>query len=468
MTPDPTHKSRRDMLTTMAATGLGLAGLASLLPEARAEAPASPAFFFNVRDFGAKGDGTTDDGAAFQAAIDAASAVGGAIVLVPAGRYLFKGSLLLKEAVTLQGVWSAPARPQNIAAEGERPAYNGSVLLVTGGKGEENGEPFIKMSASSTLQGVTIFYPEQAGRNPPIPYPWTVQGLAGDNVSIIDVLMINPYSAVDFGTFPSGRHYIRGLYAQPLYRGLYIDRCLDVGRVENVHFWPFWTGGQNPVDEFTMQHGIAFVLGRSDWELMTNCFCISFSIGFHFVNSEAGPDEPYAGPGNYLITNGGPDLCQQAIRVERAQGHAGVSFVNCQIYGDIEVGSENTAPVRFTACGIFGSVNGLRRTAMARLAGEGRTSFSNCSFTCIDARSKAATEMIVVESGRIAIQGCVFLNNPKTEATTGSPTPLVLRAPVRAAIIEGNEFYGPATIVNEAKGTTLIQNNLENTEADPA
>lgn len=448
------------MLTTMAATGLGLAGLGSLMPEARAEEATAPAYFFNVRDHGAKGDGTTDDGAAFQAAIDAAAAVGGGIVLVPAGRYLFKGSLQLKEAVTLQGVWSAPARPQNVPSGG----YNGSVLLVTGGKGQAEGDPFLTMAANSTLKGVTIFYPEQSGENPPAPYPWTVRGLAGDNVSIIDVLMVNPYSAVDFGTFPSGRHYVRGLYGQPLYRGLFIDRCLDVGRVENVHFWPFWTGGQGGVDQFTKDHGIAFVLGRSDWELMTSCFCIAFSIGFHFVNSEAAPGDMYAGPGNYLITNSGPDLCARAVRVDSAQGHAGVSFVNCQIYGDIDVGSENHAPVRFTACGIFGSVDGLRGTAMARLAGTGRTSFNNCSFTCIDPKSKAASELIIVESGRIAIQGCVFLNNRKTEAVTGNPTPIVLKAGVRTALIEGNEFYGAATIVNESKGTVIIQNNLEGTE----
>ncbi|HSI34180.1 MAG TPA: glycosyl hydrolase family 28-related protein, partial [Tepidisphaeraceae bacterium] len=52
----------------------------------RGEAPIpSPAVTANVRDFGAKGDGTTDDTAAFRAAIDKTDA--GAI-LIPAGRYL--------------------------------------------------------------------------------------------------------------------------------------------------------------------------------------------------------------------------------------------------------------------------------------------------------------------------------------------------------------------------------------------
>jgi len=43
---------------------------------------------FNVRDFGATGDGHTLDTAAIQKAVDAASVAGGGTVLVPAGQYL--------------------------------------------------------------------------------------------------------------------------------------------------------------------------------------------------------------------------------------------------------------------------------------------------------------------------------------------------------------------------------------------
>jgi polygalacturonase len=56
---------------------------------------------FNVRAFGAKGDGKTKDTAAFQKALDACKAAGGGTVLVTEGYYLV-GSLVLGDNITLQ------------------------------------------------------------------------------------------------------------------------------------------------------------------------------------------------------------------------------------------------------------------------------------------------------------------------------------------------------------------------------
>ena len=56
---------------------------------------------YNVRAYGAVGDGRTNDAAAIQAAIDACTAGGGGTVLIPAGAVYLSGSLVLKSHVEL-------------------------------------------------------------------------------------------------------------------------------------------------------------------------------------------------------------------------------------------------------------------------------------------------------------------------------------------------------------------------------
>jgi len=55
---------------------------------------------YNVREYGAKADGTNNDTAAIQAAVDACNQAGGGEVMVPAGNY-FCGKIVLKSNVTL-------------------------------------------------------------------------------------------------------------------------------------------------------------------------------------------------------------------------------------------------------------------------------------------------------------------------------------------------------------------------------
>jgi hypothetical protein len=85
---------------------LGMAGLAALgsaagsLPVAAQESGKSPGRqFFNIKDFGATGDGVTLDTAAINQAIDACSSAGGGMVYLPPGNYL-SGTVVLKSNVT--------------------------------------------------------------------------------------------------------------------------------------------------------------------------------------------------------------------------------------------------------------------------------------------------------------------------------------------------------------------------------
>ena len=121
------------------------------------------------------------------------------------------------------------------------------------------------------------------------------------------------------------------LNAAPLHRVLFIDHCIDVGRVENVHFWPFW-GATGGAAEYRRKHGKAFIIGRTDWQHLTNCFCIDYETGFQFIACTS-PAAAYPGGGNAHITGGGADGCNCAVHVLEMQGHRGQGLVNSQIHG---------------------------------------------------------------------------------------------------------------------------------------
>jgi hypothetical protein len=380
----------------------------------------------NVGDFGAKGDGQADDTDALQQAMDAAAKAGGGIVFAPTGDYLIKGHLDVPDNVTLEGTRKAPARSRQ----------GGTTLLAVEGAGNPDGTPFITLHTNSTLRGLAVFYPEQINENPPKAYPWCIRGI-GDNCSIVDVLLVNPYQAVDFGTHPAGRHYIRGLYAQALYRGIFIDQCYDIGRVENAHIWPFWTTGAGKVDKFTLEKGEAFIIGRTDWEYMSNCLCIMYKVGFHFIGTKAG--QP-----NVVLTQCGSDVGPLAVLVDACQAHAGISFVNGQFMAGIEVADTNQGPVKFTACGFWG-VKETRSHAV--LAGKGHVTFTGCHFNGWD-RLKKADPCIYAKRGGLTVSGCDFMDEGKKQIHLGRD--------VDAAMIFGNRLRGGAKITNASKGDVQI------------
>ncbi len=57
--------------------------------------------YISVKDFGAKGDGTTDDTAAFNAAILAVALAGGGVIIAPTATYQISGTILLPALVRL-------------------------------------------------------------------------------------------------------------------------------------------------------------------------------------------------------------------------------------------------------------------------------------------------------------------------------------------------------------------------------
>ena len=237
--------------------------------------------YINARNppFGAVGNGTNDDTAAIQSALNSASANGGGIVFLPRGNYLINSSLVVPAQTSLVGVWRAPtAYSQNL----------GTTLLAVASAGGTNGDPFITLQGNNaTLEGVTVYYPNQVTHNPPIAYPWAIRGGGGENVTIQNVLLVNPYLGIDLATHPSARHLVRCVYGQPLVVGIAVDQCYDIGRIMEIHFWPFWT--QDPsIVAFQSTNAVTFDFMRTDWEVVQDVFSWGYAIGARFRASAYG------------------------------------------------------------------------------------------------------------------------------------------------------------------------------------
>lgn len=384
----------------------------------------------DVKQYGAKGDGIVDDSAAIQKALDAASEKGG-IVELGVGTFRLDNPISVPEGVTLTGVWEAPHHAM---------LTKGTVFNIYAGKGDENGTPTITLNPSSAIKGITFFYPEQ--RIPDIiKYPWTVRG-AGMHCSVMDCTFVNPYRMLDFATNWNELHYIRNVFGCPLKVGVSVDKCSDIGRIENVHFNPhYWfrTELPNPPDgdgliKFLGQNLIAFEFGRSDWEYVINTFVYGAKIGYRFYETKDGTVN-----GNFLGI--GADWCGRAVMVEECQV-PGLLITNGEFVGGdgtdvfVEIGKANTGVVQFSNCAFWGPC-----PTVARIDGKGTVSLNQCNFHNHGKPAHAFT--IEGKGGDISIQGCRF----------GSDRPdIKLGKNVNTAIISTNRFMKKKEILNECKG----------------
>lgn len=138
-----------------ASIGLGLSGPAVAHGDVATAGPLPPTAggepVFNIRDHGAKGDGTTPDTAAVQAAIDACTQAGGGIVLVPAGTFVI-GTVELKNNVTLhlapQGRLLGSPDIAHYGAGRGIPPGNGNIVLLSAAEAEN-----IAITGTGTIDG---------------------------------------------------------------------------------------------------------------------------------------------------------------------------------------------------------------------------------------------------------------------------------------------------------------------------
>lgn len=418
-----------------------LAGL-SLLPIFAAEetvalASAAPGEV-SVLAFGTHGDGTTDDTAAIQEALDEAGKLGGKVVLPPA-RYLVKGSLHIPPGVTLQGVmeapvWSAPLK--------------GSIVLATGGRDNEDGPALFELGHSAAVRGLTVWYPEQKPTDIH-PYSWTFH-LQGHDNTVENVTLINSYNGIRIGPEGNVRHRIRSVYGCVLRRGISVDACTDIGRIDNVQFHCHWwsapeVGGDwKPVHEFMWKHCEAFIFGRTDWEYVNNTFVYPVNIGYRFIATKSGA-------ANGQFSGIGADEAQICVKVDAIQP-MGLLISNGQfvcMHGDIrtEVLVEKTCAgsVRLVNCAFWGPA---RQCVVSH--SRSFVSLSDCYLSGSGREKNPGVFLVEADGGKLQVRGCSF--------GTDEPS-IALRPGLQHAIVTENNGVRGVEILNGIGDRAILANN---------
>ena len=361
---------------------------------------AQSAVRWNAVDWAAVADGTTDNTAAIQKALDAAGKAGGGVVEVPAGRYRVNGTLSVPAGVTLQGTYRVPPTPHNKTEkpDGTDPAGLRRPRLAKGRRSS------VLRAATPPSPGWSSSIPNGSRRDvPPVPYPPCVESHDTENVGVTECCFLNPYEAIKL--VRAARHLVRNVTGYPSKRGIFVDECYDIGHIENIHFWPFGVAYEpdDPYCKWVNTQGVAFELARTDWHYVFNTFCFGYGVGYKFSESKAGSTN-----GNFLGL--GADSCRRAVLVEQAQP-PGLLITNGEFVGRwgstdsvcVEIGPKVEGKVSLVNCSFWGPIDRCvwMRSRVGPVHGQ-RLPFRRLG------QPRQRAPAIQLDAGKAIVQGCTF------------------------------------------------------------
>ena len=243
----------------------------------------------HVRDYGAVGNGVADDGPAIQAAINALKFMGGGILQFGPRTYRIASPVVINDVtVTLQGAG---------CTEGPNEA-NGTWFRID----QIGFTPFTfsgTMARGSVVRDVAVrqYHASPSATWAPTNYDYVfrVQDCLGA-VDFENVFLV----AVNRGIWcdNSGRMSIKRLRGQVFTRGVEVDRCYDICRLEHVHFWTFHTNDGNIVT-WQQNNQDALVFRKVDGVFLDDIFVLGARSTLRFSSSASGVTTKFYGSNIY-------------------------------------------------------------------------------------------------------------------------------------------------------------------------
>lgn len=424
----------------------------------------------HVRACGAKGDGSTDDTAAFQQALEAAAANGETVTVDPVGPgggYILTRTLTLKPGVSLVG---APAGMPFMAWEGvPRKLQTGAIILARPDPAQYAGprkQALFELCGGNTVRGLYILYDrqpwpsDQEFADPASPYRYasdaelTARFVPDHALPYGPTFTIRPGVASTtleditcgrywdfFAVSGAGKVFIQRCYLFGFKRAFALREAKDTVRISGIHIVPnveeaiSWQHAKLHAAITAHEDNIAFDFGSVDGYSIDDVVVFLAHTGMRLGTSAQKPfRDPLTGQETVHEWGQGPWGSVHNLKLDNvAVGFECVlgtilpnQFSNCMVHVSIDPGASFPAEGKATA----------RQAAFVLESGFGGATLqvANLSLSSFAPRNVVASGKMVQEAdGRaflvdspqrttsLIVNGLVLSNIPSTHLLAATP-----------------------------------------------
>lgn len=280
------------------------------------------ATYFNVRNYGAKGNGQSDDSGAIQKAINAAVSAGGGIVYMPAGLYLMNSGLDVPMGISLRGTSPSTTKKwRKVSDLGtgtlsfesagsswlDASNFKGTWILVNHGAGNVDSHAtfelqgnasiynlgFVHKNTAPVVSKITVYPPAIAIKNVK-DNPYTRDGMTIENIMLLNAYIgigvhagngkiLDHQNGQQADLYSMGRLRVHQVTGGCVFRGIIMKGLLDTIDLQDISFG--YTNLEKTYSEKRANECADFEWYRADGSNATNIF--SFGARYGILTSPA-------------------------------------------------------------------------------------------------------------------------------------------------------------------------------------